>query len=238
MDLGIKGRVAIVTACSRGLGKAAALALADEGVNLVVNARSRELLEGICDSVKTQVAVVDGDLADRELPQRLVDTAVERFGRLDILVANNGGPPTGGAFEVSEQQMEEAIDSGVMVIARLVRAAAPVMTQGGWGRVCIIASGSVKQPMDDLVLSNMARPGMWGWAKTAATELAGRGVTLNVICPGLHDTNRAVELGRQGRPYIGDPEAFGRIVAFSCSAHTDFMTATTLVVDGGRVRGL
>ncbi|MFI5612639.1 SDR family oxidoreductase [Amycolatopsis sp. NPDC051903] len=238
MDLGISGRVAVVTAASRGLGRASAAALAAEGVRLVVNARSVDQLESLRDEVDVAVEVVPGDVTDEALPQRLVDRALERFGRLDIVVANNAGPQPGGAFEVTDEQLTGALTANALSVIRLVRAARPALVERGWGRVALIASGSARQPMDDLVLSNVARPALWGWAKTAANELTASGVTLNLVCPGAHATDRVIELGRQDRSYIGDPDAFGKIVAFLCSAHTSYLTGSAVVVDGGRIQGL
>ncbi|MEV7046301.1 SDR family oxidoreductase [Amycolatopsis sp. NPDC051061] len=238
MDLGIADRVAVVTAASRGLGRASAVALAAAGVKLVVNARSAEQLEQLRAETGAEVEIVPGDLGDDHLPDLLVERAVDRFGRLDIVIANNAGPPPGGAFDVTDEQILDAVNTTVLPAIRLVRAARPLLVAQGWGRVCLIASGSARQPMDNLVLSNTARPASWGWAKTAANELAGSGVTLNLVCPGLHKTARAVELGRQDRPYAGDPADFGHIVAFLCSRHTSFMTGSAVVVDGGRIQGL
>jgi 3-oxoacyl-[acyl-carrier protein] reductase len=238
MDLGIADRVAVVTAASRGLGRATALALAAAGVKLVANARSAEQLEQLRAEAGGEVEIVPGDFGDDRLPDLLVERAVARFGRLDIVIANNAGPPPGGAFAVTDRQLLDAVDATVLPAIRLVRAARPHLVAQSWGRVCLIASGSARQPMDDLVLSNTARPALWGWAKTAANELAGSGVTLNLVCPGLHRTARAVELGRQDRSYAGDPADFGHIVAFLCSQHTSFMTGSAVVVDGGRIQGL
>ncbi|WP_326565287.1 SDR family oxidoreductase [Amycolatopsis rhabdoformis] len=238
MDLGISGRVAVVTAASRGLGRASAIALAAEGVRLVVNARSADQLQRLRDEVDVDVEIVPGDVTDEALPQTLVDRALEKFGRLDIVVANNAGPKPGGAFEVSEEQLYGALTANTMSVIRLVRAARSALVEQGWGRLCLIASGSARQPMDNLALSNVARPALWGWAKTAANELTASGVTLNLVCPGAHATERIVELGRQDRTYIGDPDAFGKIVAFLCSAHTAYLTGAAVVVDGGRIQGL
>jgi 3-oxoacyl-[acyl-carrier protein] reductase len=238
MDLGIETRVAIVTAATRGLGKAAAEALAAEGVRLVINGRDVERLKGLCERLDAEAIPVAGDLSDPELARRLVDIAHNEFGQVDIVVANNGGPPPGDALSVSEAAMWRALDANLVAMTRLVRTALPSMREAGWGRICVIASGSAKQPMDGLALSNLARPGLWGWLKTASQELAGEGVTLNLVCPGLHATERAKELGRANRDYIGNPDDFGRIVAFMCSAHTSFMTGTAVVLDGGKVQGL
>jgi 3-oxoacyl-[acyl-carrier protein] reductase len=238
VDLGIADRVALVTAASRGLGRATAVALAAEGVRLVVSARSAGQLAQLRDEVDVEVDVVAGDLNDDRLPSLLVDRALDRFGRLDIVVANNAGPDRGGAFDLTDQQILDAISANALSAIRLVRAARPILVQQQWGRVCLIASGSARQPMENLALSNTVRPALWGWAKTAANELIASGVTLNLVCPGAHATDRAVELGAQDRSYIGDPADFGRIVAFLCSRHTSFMTGTANVIDGGRIQGL
>jgi 3-oxoacyl-[acyl-carrier protein] reductase len=238
MDLGLEGRVAVVTAASRGLGRASAVALGEEGVRTVLCARSQQDLEAVSSSLGSESVVVPGDLAHPGLPDRLVETALERFGRLDILVANNGGPPKGRAIEVSDEQLLAALEGNLLVSVRLARAALKPMRAQAWGRICMIASGSVKQPMPNLALSNTARPGLWGWAKTAAAEVAHEGVTINLVCPGLHATDRAKEVGRAGAPRMGDPGDLGKIVAFLCSARTGFITGTTVVVDGGQVRGL
>ena len=238
MDLGIRDRVAIVTAASRGLGRASALALAAEGARLVISARSQSALESLRDTVDVPVEIVSGDMNDPELPSRLVAHALARFGRLDIVVGNNAGPPPADAFEISDEQILDAFNANLLSNVRLVRAARQPMLDAGWGRICLIASGSAVQPMDNLALSNTVRPGLWGWAKTASNELAGTGVTLNLACPGLHATERAIQLGRQDRAYIGDPDNFGRIVTFLTSDHTPFLNGTAVIVDGGRVQRL
>jgi 3-oxoacyl-[acyl-carrier protein] reductase len=238
MELGISDRVAVVTAASRGLGRAAATALAAEGVRLVVNARSAEQLEQLRDEVDVEVEIVAGDLNDESLPDLLVERALARFGRLDIVVPNNAGPKPGGAFDITDQQVFDAMTANMLSALRLVRAARPTLVEQQWGRVCVIASGSARQPMDNLVLSNVTRPALWGWVKTAANELTASGVTLNLVCPGAHATDRVIELGRQDLSYIGDPKDFGKIVAFLCSEYTSFLTGTAIVVDGGRIKGL
>jgi len=238
MELGLEGRVAIVTAASRGLGRATAEALSEEGVRTVVVARTRDALEELVASLPAPAIAVTGDLTDPELPARLVELALREFGRLDVLVANNGGPPRGAALDVSDSEILAAIEHNLLVPVRLVREAVKPMRAAGWGRVCIIASGSVKQPMADLALSNTARPGLWGWAKTAANEVAGDGITVNLVCPGHHATARTAQIGRMTNGPTGDPKDFGKVVTFLCSTHAKFVTGTAMLVDGGNVKGL
>jgi len=238
MELGLEDRVAIVTAASRGLGRATAEALAAEGVRTVIAARSRDQLEELAASLPARSIAVTGDLTDPALPARLVEVALSEFGRVDILVANNGGPPRGGALDVTDQQLLASFEGNLLVPVRLVREASAPMRAAGWGRICIIASGSVKQPMADLALSNSIRPGLWGWSKTAAGELAGDGITVNLVCPGHHATARTQQIGRMTNGPTGDPKDFGKVVTFLCSTHARFVTGTAMLVDGGNVRGL
>lgn len=238
MDLGIDGRVAVVTAASRGLGRATARALSEEGCRLVISARSREDLDALRDDLGTEAAVVAADMSDPATPARLVATALDRFGRCDIAVANNGGPPPGRALEIDDDAVTAAVEANLLASVRLVRAALAPMRDAGWGRLCCITSVSIKQPMPGLALSNVARTGLWAWAKTAATEL-GDGITLNLACPGAHATDRMVALGGAGGGGpLGDPDDFGRVVAFLCSEPARFVNGTAVVVDGGRVQGL
>lgn len=238
MNLGLEDRVAVVTAASKGLGRATAEALANEGVRTVLCARSRENLEAVASGLRSESIIVPGDLNDPAVPELLAATALDRFGRLDIMIANSGGPPKGRATEVTDDQLKTALEGNLLVSVRLARAVLRPMRDQQWGRICMIASGSVKQPMPDLALSNTARPGLWGWAKTAAAEVADDGITINLVCPGLHATERAKEVGRMDGRRVGDPRHFGKIVTFLCSDHTQFMTGTTVVVDGGQVQGL
>jgi 3-oxoacyl-[acyl-carrier protein] reductase len=235
MDLGLTGRVAVVTAASKGLGRATAEALAAEGAKIVLNARSADLLDDLAATMHDAIAVA-GDITDPALPAQLVDTALDRWGRIDIVVANAGGPPTGRALDVDDDQILEAINANMLASIRLARAAVPHMREQHWGRICFIASMSVRQPIPDLALSNMARTGLWAWTKTAAQDLAEDGITVNLAAPGLHATDRLVERGVTGR--TGDPADFGQAVAFLCSEQANFINGTVLGVDGGAVTGL
>jgi 3-oxoacyl-[acyl-carrier protein] reductase len=245
MDLGIAGRVALVTAGSKGLGLASALALAAEGTNVVVCARGAEPLAAAESSLRSaasqggrgnDVHTVRTDVTDPEAPARLVAETVERFGGLHILVANAGGPPPGRALDVDDAALEAALNANFLTTVRLVREALPHMRQAGWGRICAITSYTVKQPVPTLALSNSARTALWAWAKTAAGDVAEESITINLACPGPHLTDRMRQLGGGGR--MGDPGDFGKVVAFLCSAPAGFVNGVALQVDGGATLGL
>ena len=235
MDLGLHGRVAVVTAASKGLGRASAQALAAEGARVVLNARSAAALEELADTLDDAI-VVPGDITDPALPAQLVDAALARWGRVDVVVGNAGGPPTGRALDVTDEQVLAAVDANLLASVRLARAAVPHMQERRWGRIVFIASASVRQPIRDLALSNVARTGLWAWTKTAAQDLAEQGITVNLAAPGLHATDRLLERGVTGR--TGDPADFGQVVAFLCSEQAGFVNGVALGVDGGSVHGL
>jgi 3-oxoacyl-[acyl-carrier protein] reductase len=235
VDLGLRDRVAVVTAASKGLGRASAEALAAEGAKVVLNARNAAALEEVAAGIEHAV-VVAGDVTDPALPALLVEAAVEEWGRIDVVVGNAGGPPPGRALDVTDEQLLAAVNANMLASIRLARAAVPRMREQQWGRVCFIASSSVRQPISGLALSNAARTGLWAWAKTAAQDLAGEGVTVNLACPGLHATDRVRELGTTGR--MGDPADFGKVVAFLCSEPAGFVNGIAMGVDGGVVAGL
>ncbi len=188
MDLGLSGKVALVTAASKGLGRASAKALVDEGASVAINSRDPEALRATAADLGGDVLALPADVTEPDAPRRLVEATVERFGALDILVGNAGGPPKGRALEVDDATLQAAIDANLLTSVRLVREAVPHMRAAGWGRICLITSSSVKQPIPDLATSNTARAGLWGWAKTAAQDLIDEGITLNLACPGLHAT--------------------------------------------------
>jgi 3-oxoacyl-[acyl-carrier protein] reductase len=239
MDLGIAGKVALVTAASKGLGLASAAALRDEGVDVVVCARGREAVDAAAAQLggdSHALGLVE-DVTDPEAPARLVRATIERFGRLDILVANAGGPPPGRSLEISDDQISAAVNANLTTSVRLIREALPHLTSNGWGRICCITSFTVKQPMPTLALSNLARTGLWAWAKTASQDLAEAGVTVNLACPGPHATDRMRQLGGGGGR-MGEPADFGKVVAFLCSEPAGFVNGVALQVDGGAVLGL
>jgi 3-oxoacyl-[acyl-carrier protein] reductase len=236
MDLGIEGRVALVTAASKGLGRGAALALAREGCRVAICARDPDRLAQTADELPGEVLAIPADVTDPAAPRTLVESTVARFGALDILVANAGGPPTARALEVEDDAMLDAVNANLLTSIRLVREALPHMRAAGWGRIVLLTSISVKQPIPNLAYSNTARAGLWAWAKTAAQDLIADGVTLNLLCPGLHATDRVKDLGVGGP--LGDPEDFGRVAAFLCSASAGFVSGVALQVDGASTLGL
>jgi 3-oxoacyl-[acyl-carrier protein] reductase len=236
MDLGLAGRVALVTAASKGLGRASAAALAGEGASVAINSRDPERLRSTAAELGDEVLALPGDVTEPDAPRRLVEATVERFGALHVLVANAGGPPKGRALDVDDATLLEAINANLLTSVRLVREAVPHMRAAGWGRICLITSSSVKQPSPDLATANTARAGLWGWAKTVAQDLIDEGITVNLACPGLHATDRVTDLGFTGR--LGDPADFGRVVAFLCSQHAGFISGAALQVDGAGTLGL
>jgi len=241
MELGLEGRVALVTAASKGLGRAAAKALAMEGAKVVICARGAEALEKAKAKIEAHadVLAIAADVTDPAVPRRLVAETVARFGALDILVGNAGGPPPGRALELDDAALEAALNANLVTSVRLVREAVPHMKTAGWGRICLIASSSIKEPIPTLAASNTARTALWAWATTAAADLFADGITLNLACPGLHATERIHALGMvESATQIGDPADFGRVVAFLCSEPARYVSGTTLLVDGARSTGL
>lgn len=240
MDLGIAGRVALVTGASKGLGFGSALALSQEGCRVVLCARDSGALEAAAAELPGETHVVAGDVTQPDMPARLVAAAVERFGACDIVVGNAGGPPLKKALDVTDEDIAAAVNANLTASVRLVREAVPHMRKAGWGRICLITSSSIKEPIPGLSLSNLARTGLWAWAKTAAADLAAEtpGITLNLISPGLHATDRMKQLGLGPETRSGDPLDFGKIAAFLCSQPAAYVNGTAVVVDGGAMKGL
>jgi 3-oxoacyl-[acyl-carrier protein] reductase len=238
VDLGLRGKVALVTASSKGLGRASGLALSQEGAKVVLCARDEDALAEAAAAMPGDTLAVPADVTDPATPQRLVDAATDRFGALHVLVANAGGPPPARALEFDDDALLAALQANLLASIRLVRAALPPMRAAGWGRICLITSKAVKQPMPTLALSNTARTGLWAWAKTAAADLATDGITLNLACPGTHDTERARQAGTLGEGPVGDPVDFGKVVCFLCSDPARFVSGTALQVDGATTTGL
>jgi 3-oxoacyl-[acyl-carrier protein] reductase len=240
MDLGIDGRVALVTAASKGLGRSTALALASEGVKVGICARGADALADTERAIKDrggEVLAMVADVTEPSQPARLVEAVTSRFGGLDILVANAGGPPPGGPLDVSDEQIVAALNDNLLTSVRLVRSSVPWMRHAGWGRIALITSWTIKTPRPNLALSNLARTGLWAWAKTAASQLASDHITINTVAPGTHATERGLAVGHD-LDRMGDPDDFGRIVAFVCSESAGFINGSVITVDGGASPGL
>jgi 3-oxoacyl-[acyl-carrier protein] reductase len=246
MDLGLKGRTAIVSGASSGLGLATAEALAAEGANVTMFARRREVLEREADRIGA--LAVRGDVTNPRDLSAVVERTVEAFGGLDILVWNSGGPPPGPATAITPESVEEAVELLLAPLVRLVELSVPHLTRSVGGRILVFTSSAVKEPTEHLALSNTIRPGVTGYAKTLARELGPRGVTVNCVAPGRIDTARLAQLYPDG-PSEGDltaiplgrwgtPQEFGDVACFLASDRARYVTGTTVVVDGGLTRGL
>jgi 3-oxoacyl-[acyl-carrier protein] reductase len=258
MDLGLEGKVALVTAASKGMGRACALAFGAEGARVAMCARGEADLRAAADEVRTrtgaEVLAVPADVTRAEDVRRLVASTREAFGGVDVLVANCGGPPRGNLDEVTDEQWYGAFEVSVLSVVRLIREVLPSMRARRWGRILTIQSVSVKQPVEGLLLSNAVRPGVAGLAKTLAPDLGRDNITINVVCPGRIMTDRFLGGARQaGLPTeeyvarasrdiplgrIGTPEEFASVVVFLASERASYVTGVTIQVDGGLVRGI
>ena len=262
MDMGLNGKVAIVGGSSRGLGKATALALAEEGASLVICARNEKTLIDARTEISNvgsgKVHSVVMDMSEHEDVTRLVKETIDTFGKVDILVNNAGGPPIGSPLNITESQWQAAINQNLLSIVRLSRAVVPHMKDVGWGRIVNILSSSVKQPVDGLLLSNSVRMAVVGFAKTLADEVAPYNITVNNILPGsiLTDRIKELDLSRSeqegislddalsqrasnipmGR--IGRPEEFGAVACFLASERASYITGVSIQVDGGALRSM
>jgi 3-oxoacyl-[acyl-carrier protein] reductase len=246
MNLGLEGRTAVVCGASSGMGLAAAESLAAEGANVTMVARRRDLLERNAERIGA--LAVRADLTDAADLRRVVDRTLEAFGGIDILVNNGGGPPPGTAEELTAESIEEAVELLLLSAVRLTNLCLPHLVESGRGRVINITSSSVREPIDNLALSNAVRPGVIGWAKTLAREVGPRDVTVNSIAPGRIDTERLRQLGGDRAPTgdleriplrrLGRPEEIGNVVCFLASEQASYVTGVVIAVDGGITRGL
>ncbi|MGH7892458.1 MAG: SDR family oxidoreductase [Thermodesulfobacteriota bacterium] len=262
MDLGIKDKVAIVGASSKGLGKAVALGLAREGVKLTLCARGKEDLDKTADEIVSEtgadVLAIECDVSKTADIKKVVDETVKRHKRIDILVNNAGGPPTGTFLDFSLDDWQKAIELNLFSTITFSRAALPFMKEQRWGRIINITSVAVKQPIDGLILSNTARAGVIGLAKTLSNEFGPYNITVNNVCPGRILTDRITHLAgekanREGTSLedalaametdvplrrIGRPEELASLVVFLASEKAGYITGTTIQVDGGLTRGI
>ena len=254
--------IALVCAASQGLGKAAARALARDGAAVAICSRRADAIETAAGEIRrdtgADVAAFAADLSRADDPARVVQQTVDRFGGLDVLVTNTGGPRSAPFDALTDRDWYDAVDSLLMSVVRLCRAAVPHMRARGGGRIINITSVAVKQPVDGLMLSNAVRSAVVGLSKTLANELARDRILVNCVAPGFTRTERVAELtdaaaAREGvtaaiveqrivkqipMGRLGEPEELGHLVAFLASAGGDYVTGTTIPVDGGFLRAV
>ena len=260
MDLGLNGKVALVAASSKGLGKASALALAREGASVTICARNTADLEAAAEEIrretKAEILAVPADLSSAEGIQSVVSAAVERFGGIDVLVDNSGGPKLGTFTELTDEDWHQAFEQVTMNFVRFVREVTPHMRDKRWGRIIGIQSSSVKQPVQNIDLSNGLRPGIAGLMKAIMPDLAKDGITINLLLPGMFLTPRihpalaerseqvdrmvqeqlaplaaTIPLGR-----LGEPIELGHLVAFLASEQASYITGAVYQIDGGSIK--
>jgi 3-oxoacyl-[acyl-carrier protein] reductase len=262
MDLGLGGKVALVAAASKGIGRATAEALAREGARVAIGARTVDDLERAAQAIRSatgaEVLAVPTDVTKVEEVRRLVARTVEVLGGLDILITNAGGPPPGLFDQMTDAEWQAAFELSLLSTVRMIRAALPHMRRRRWGRIINIQSTSIKQPIDGLLLSNAIRPGVAGLARSLVHEVSREGITVNTVCPGRIATDRSrsflesraraagvpleeyaardlesIPIGR-----MGEPEEVAHVVAFLASERASYLTGVALPVDGGLCRGL
>ena len=262
MDLQLRGRVALVSAASKGLGKATAWALAREGADLVIAARGREALEATSQEIRAdtgrEVLAVSADVSCAADIEALLAQALTRWGRVDILINNAGGPRPGVFTDMADADWQAALELNLLSAVRLIQGVLPGMRARRWGRIVNITSIAVKQPIPNLILSNTVRSGLVAMAKTLAGQVASEGITVNNVCPGYMLTDRvrslaaataqaesisveaalarsesAIPMGRLGRP-----EELAAVIAFLASEPASYLTGATIQVDGGLYQGL
>ncbi len=262
MDMGLKGVVALVAASSQGLGKAVAMGLAREGAYLSMCARRADVLEAAAGEIRretgTEVLALPADVSTEEGVNAIVSATVERYGRLDVLFNNAGGPPPGDFTMHGDEAWQKGFELNLLSAVRLIRASLPHLQKSGRGRIINLTSTSVKQPVEQLILSNSIRAGVIGMAKTLSFELAPYNITVNNIAPGRFATQRIKELDRNRAATLGiteeeahraalsqiplgrygEPEELAHLVVFLASDKASYITGTTIQVDGGMVRGI
>jgi len=246
MELNLAGRTAIVCGASAGIGLGVAESLSAEGANLVMFARRPEPLRREADRLGG--VAVPGDVTSADDLERLVQTTLDTHGGIDILVNNSGGPPRTAAVGLTAEQVETAVRLLLVSVVRLTGLCLPHLARSEAGRIVNITSSTVKEPTDNLALSNAVRPGVIGWAKSLSRELGPGGITVNSIAPGRIDTERIREVYPDGPNEadleaiplrrLGTPREIGDVVAFLCSERASYVTGTVVPVDGGLVRGL
>ncbi len=262
MDLGLRGKVALVVASSKGLGRAVAEELAIEGAGIAMCARGENELNRARDEIarnhNADVIAIAGDVSKPDDTERIARAALEHFGRVDILVTNAGGPPSAKFESITPEMWDKTVDQTLMSVINLTRILLPQMRERKWGRIINITSITVKQPVEGLMLSNSIRAAVTGFARTLANEVARDGITVNNILPGYTRTERVEQLAgaiaaRDGisadnaraaweseipMGRLGEPHEFAALAAFLASERASYITGTSITVDGGWTKGL
>jgi len=251
MDLGLKNKVAFIAASSDGLGKAVAMELANEGATIIINGRNKTKLENTRNDIEqaynTKVLAISGDLANSEEREGVIKTIFSHYDTIDILVTNTGGPPSGKFEDLSMDDWNNTYKLLLASTVSLIKAILPGMKQQQWGRIIAITSQAVKQPVDNLILSNSVRASVAGLMKTLASELGEHNITVNNVMPGYTKTNRLLSLIESNPSFksaideiplkrFGNPEEFAAAVTFLASERASYITGTSLAVDGGWIK--
>jgi 3-oxoacyl-[acyl-carrier protein] reductase len=250
MDLGIEGRTALVMGASRGLGNGIAAALAREGARVAIASRTEEGLRTAADEIDGEVQVFPADTGDLDGLRRLPGEVADALGPVEILVANTGGPPRGGALDNPVEEWEAAFRTLVLAPRVLIEAVLPGMRERGWGRIVNVSSSSIREPMPGLTLSTANRLAALGLLETLADEVASDGITVNTVATGSFATDRLADLhgsleraeatARERVPArrLGRPEEYGDLVAFLCSERAAYLTGAVIPLDGGLLRSV
>ena len=253
MDLGLINKVAFVAASSQGLGKSVALELAQEGAIIIICGRNKENLEKTKQEIENlanrEVLALAGDLSIRIEREQIIKSALQVYSTVDILITNTGGPPTGKIEDLKQEDWDQAYNNLLASVVSLVNGFLPGMKQQKWGRIISITSMAVKQPINNLMLSNSVRASVVGLMKTLAYELAIYNITVNNVMPGYTETERLKELIENNPSFasakseiplgrFGKPEEFAAAVTFLASERASYITGVSLAVDGGWTKGL
>lgn len=261
MDFNIKGKTAIIGGSSKGLGKACAIALGKEGVNIVLCARNLSALidtQREIEALGVEALTVQADMSDAIDNERVVREAVYQFGGIDILVNNSGGPKPGTFRDITENDLDEAYESVLKYNIRMINHCLPYMEARGWGRIINVTSITVKEPSPNMVLSNIFRSAVVSYSKTISKELISKGITINNVCPGYFKTDRITQLIEKRSEVEGiteeeyetrtianfphkrymDPQEFGDLVCYLCSQQAQSINGATIQIDGGLLSGL
>ena len=257
MDLGLNNKIALITAASQGLGKASALSIANEGAKVIICSRDKEKISKSAKEIKdksgSEVISFQADLSNEGDISKMVESIIKKYGRIDILVNNTGGPKAGFFDEINDDDWLQTFESTFLSAVRLTRHVLPAMKRNKWGRIINISSVSAKQPIDNLILSNGVRMSVHGWAKTLSNQIASENILINNVCPGFTKTERVQALvSKQAKDLdvsedqvvntisssipakrVGKPEELADLVTFLASEKSSYITGQSIAVDGG-----